>query len=89
MTTDSYRERKWMSCKWVLILKPLLISPTQMLKDMMMQYHRERARGTNHGDVDDRACEGGPTDCTGHEVVDAFLCSFSAVFQAHVWRHVL
>ena len=32
-----------------------------MLKDMMMQYHREcRARATNHSDVDNRACEGSP-----------------------------
>ena len=73
----------------MLILKPLLTSPTQMLKDVMMQYHRERA-GTNHGEVDDRrACEGGLTDCTGHKAVDAFLCSFSAVLQVQVWRHVL
>ena len=43
----------------MLILKLLLTSHTQMLKDMMMQYHRERpARATNHSDVDDRACEG-------------------------------
>ena len=76
----------------MLILKPLLTSPTQMLKDMMMQYHRERARATNHGDVDDRACEDGPTDCTGHEAVDtrdACLCSCSVVCQGQVWRHVL
>ena len=58
--TDGYKERQWRACKWVLTLKPLLTEPAQMLKDMMVQYHRERARATHHGDVDDRACEGGP-----------------------------
>ena len=87
MTTDSYRERKWRTCKWVLILEPLLTLPTQMLKDMLIQYYRERARAMNHGDVDDRACEGGPT---GHEAVDtrgAFLCSVKC--QGSAWRHTL
>ena len=46
MTTNRYTGPQWRACEWTPTLKPLLTQPTEMLKDMMMQYHRERTRAT-------------------------------------------